>query len=324
MIVKHFQLNEKNLLQKNFFLIYGNNRGLIQEITRDIIKITINKNVHKYQEDDILKNENDFLEKIFNKSFFDNDKIFIIKKSTDKILNIIEKIVSKNLSEIFFIFLSETLEKKSKLRNFFEKDKKLICIPVYEDNLKTLNDIAIRFINENKINISRQAIDVITQRASGDRINLINELNKIESYTTKKKKINLEDVLKITNLTDNYSISHFVDQSLLKNKNRMKKILNENIFNTEDCIVIIKTFLLKLKKLKKIKRSLIEGKNIDYIFSTYKPPIFWKDKETIQNQLNELTMNQINLLIKKVNILELLIKKNSQLSKKLINNFIFE
>jgi len=324
MIVKHFQLNEKNLLQKNFFLIYGNNRGLIQEITRDIIKITINKNVHKYQEDDILKNENDFLERIFNKSFFDNDKIFIIKKSTDKILNIIEKIVSKNLSEIFFIFLSETLEKKSKLRNFFEKDKKLICIPVYEDNLKTLNDIAIRFINENKINISRQAIDVITQRASGDRINLINELNKIESYTTKKKKINLEDVLKITNLTDNYSISHFVDQSLLKNKNRMKKILNENIFNTEDCIVIIKTFLLKLKKLKKIKRSLIEGKNIDYIFSTYKPPIFWKDKETIQNQLNELTINQINLLIKKVNILELLIKKNSQLSKKLINNFIFE
>jgi len=130
--------------------------------------------------------------------------------------------------------------------------------------------------------------------------------------------------LKITNLTDNYSISHFVDQSLLKNKNRMKKILNENIFNTEDCIVIIKTFLLKLKKLKKIKRSLIEGKNIDYIFSTYKPPIFWKDKETIQNQLNELTINQINLLIKKVNILELLIKKNSQLSKKLINNFIFE
>ena len=130
--------------------------------------------------------------------------------------------------------------------------------------------------------------------------------------------------MKITNLTDNYSISHFVDQSLLKNKNRMKKILNENIFNTEDCIVIIKTFLLKLKKLKKIKRSLIEGKNIDYIFSTYKPPIFWMDKETIQNQLNELTMNQINLLIKKVNILELLIKKNSQLSKKLINNFIFE
>jgi len=324
MIVKHFQLNKKNLLQKNFFLIYGNNRGLIQEITHDIIKTTINKNVHKYQEDDILKNENDFLEKIFNKSFFDNDKIFIIKKTTDKILNIIEKIVSKNLSEIFFIFLSETLEKKSKLRNFFEKDKKLICIPVYEDNLKTLNDIAIRFINENKINISRQAIDVITQRASGDRINLINELNKIESYTTKKKKINLEDVLKITNLTDNYSISHFVDQSLLKNKNRMKKILNENIFNTEDCIVIIKTFLLKLKKLKKIKRSLIEGKNIDYIFSTYKPPIFWKDKETIQNQLNELTINQINLLIKKVNILELLIKKNSQLSKKLINNFIFE
>ena len=324
MIVKHFQLNEKNLLQKNFFLIYGNNRGLIQEITHDIIKTTINKNVHKYQEDDILKNENDFLEKIFNKSFFDNDKIFIIKKSTDKILNIIEKIVSKNLSEIFFIFLSETLEKKSKLRNFFEKDKKLICIPVYEDNLKTLNDIAIRFINENKINISRQAIDVITQRASGDRINLINELNKIESYTTKKKKINLEDVLKITNLTDNYSISHFVDQSLLKNKNRMKKILNENIFNTEDCIVIIKTFLLKLKKLKKIKRSLIEGKNIDYIFSTYKPPIFWMDKETIQNQLKELSLNQINLLIKKINILELLIKKNSHISKKLINNFILE
>jgi len=324
MIVKHFQLNKKNLLQKNFFLIYGNNRGLIEEITQDIIKINVNRNVHKHQEDDILKNEENFLEKVFNKSFFDNNKIFIIKKATDKILNIIEKIVTKSLDEISFILLSENLEKKSKLRSLFEKDKKLISIPVYEDNLKTLNDIATKFMSQNKINISRQAIDIITQRASGDRINLTNELNKIESYTAKEKKINLEDILKLTNLTDSYTINHFVDQSLLNNKNRMKKILNENILYTEDCIVIIKTFLLKLKKLKKIKRSLIEGKNIDYIFSTYKPPIFWKDKETIQNQLNELTINQINLLIKKVNILELLIKKNSQLSKKLINNFIFE
>ena len=179
-------------------------------------------------------------------------------------------------------------------------------------------------MNQNKINISRQAIDIITQRASGDRINLTNELNKIESYTAKEKKINLEDILKLTNLTDNYTINHFVDQSLLNNKNRMKKIHNENILYTEDCIVIIKTFLLKLKRLKNIKKSIIEGKNIDYIFSTYKPPIFWMDKETIQNQLKELSLNQINLLIKKINILELLIKKNSHISKKLINNFILE
>jgi len=324
MIVKHFQLNKKNLLQKNFFLIYGNNRGLIEEITQDIIKINVNRNVHKHQEDDILKNEENFLEKVFNKSFFDNNKIFIIKKATDKILNIIEKIVTKSLDEISFILLSENLEKKSKLRSLFEKDKKLISIPVYEDNLKTLNDIATKFMSQNKINISRQAIDIITQRASGDRINLTNELNKIESYTAKEKKINLEDILKLTNLTDSYTINHFVDQSLLNNKNRMKKILNENILYTEDCIVIIKTFLLKLKRLKNIKKSLIEGKNIDYIFSTYKPPIFWMDKETIQNQLKELSLNQINLLIKKINILELLIKKNSHISKKLINNFILE
>ena len=324
MIVKHFQLNKKNLLQKNFFLIYGNNRGLVEEITQDIIKINVNRNVHKHQEDDILKNEENFLEKVFHKSIFDNNKIFIIKKATDKILNIIEKIVTKNLDEISFILLSENLEKKSKLRSLFEKDKKLISIPVYEDNLKTLNDIATKFMNQNKINISRQAIDIITQRASGDRINLTNELNKIESYTAKEKKINLEDILKLTNLTDNYTINHFVDQSLLNNKNRMKKIHNENILYTEDCIVIIKTFLLKLKRLKNIKKSLIEGKNIDYIFSTYKPPIFWMDKETIQNQLKELSLNQINLLIKKINILEPLIKKNSHISKKLINNFILE
>jgi DNA polymerase-3 subunit delta len=184
--------------------------------------------------------------------------------------------------------------------------------------------IAQNFFKEKNIRITPENINFIIKRCKGNRISLKNELEKIENYSQKKKTIGAEEILKLTNSAEDYSISELTDQCLAKNKTRTINILNENTPSTENNILILKTFLYKLKRLKKIKEEIEIKKNQEQVISSFKPPIFWKDKEIIKQQLKNLSLNEINIFIKKVNNLELTIKKNSQISNQIINNFILE
>ncbi len=222
------------------------------------------------------------------------------------------------------ILNASILEKKSKLRSLFEKNKKTVCVPFYEDNNQTLSGIINRFFKENKIQISQQLINLIIQRCRGDRQNLRNELEKIKSFSKNKSKINSEDLLKLTNLAENYSVSELIDSCLSKSKKRTVNILNENNYSVEDCILIIRTFLIKSKRLLKLIQETKNNKNIDNVISSFKPPIFWKDKETIRQQINNWSYDNTEILLYKINETELLIKKNSNSSLNILSNFIIE
>ena len=323
MIVKNFELRKHNLKNINFFLIYGDNKGLIDEIVQETLIPNLPKSVFKYEETEILKDINNFEQSILNKSFFENEKLIIVNRVSDKLLNIIENIFSKNIDDLHFILLSGPLDKKSKIRKFFEKEKQYICVPVYEDNLQTLSSIVLNFMREKGISISQQIVNIIVERAAGDRSSLKNELKKIENYTLNKKKINITDILKITNLSQNYSISELVDNCLSKNKTKMIKILNENNFNPEECIIILRTFLIKLKRLIKLHDELnTNNKNIDTAISSFKPPIFWKDKEIVKQQIKCFNYTETRRLILKTNEIELIIKKNPQSSLNVTTDFV--
>ena len=324
MIIKNFDL--KNNLKKNinFYLLYGPNNGLIEDTINQVLKPNFSKNIYNYDESEILSNVDSFKETVLNKSFFDNDKLIIISRATDKILKIIEEILEKKIDDLKVIIKADILEKKSKLRNFFEKNTNTIIVPSYEDNDQTLIYLAQNFFKEKKIKISPQNINFIIERSKGSRINLKNELEKIASYSEKKLSINLNEIVKITNSNSNYDASELTDNCLALNKKKTLMILNENNPSLEDNIIILKTFLYKLKRLKKLKIELNSKKDLDYVLSSYKPPIFWKDKNLIKHQLQIWSLEQIKSLIRKINDLELLVKKNSQISNQLMNNFILE
>ena len=324
MIIKSYDL--KNNIKKdiNIYLLYGQNTDLIDEVINKYIKNSFSDNLYNYEESEILFDKNKFKESIFNKSFFETEKLIIINRTTDKILDLIKDVVEKKDSDLKIILKSNILEKKSKLRNFFEKNNNLIIVPFYEDNYQTLLNLAQNFFRENKIKISTQNINYILERTKGSRINLRNELEKIKNFSQNKKKIEFNDLIKITSSAENYKISELTDQCLAKNKNKTINILNENISSIEDNILILKSFLYKLKRLKKLKEEIMKKKNQDQVLSSYKPTIFWKDKEIIKKQLNTLSVNDIKIFMEKVNKLELLIKKNSSLSNEITNNFIFE
>ena len=193
---------------------------------------------------------------------------------------------------------------------------------IYEDNIQTLSTIARDFFKLNKIPISQETINLLIERSRGNRGNLKNELNKIESYTKTHKNINSEEILKLTNLAENYEVSELLDNCLSKNSKKTINILNENNFSIEDCIFIIRSFSIKLKRLNKIHNDYKKNNNLDSIISSYKQPIFWKDKNAIKTQINKSGLINIEDMIFKTNDIELLIKKNSDNAVNILSDFI--
>ena len=102
----------------------------------------------------------------------------------------------------------------------------------------TFVPLAQTFFRNKKIKVSQEIINVLVGRSRGDRANLFNELNKIEILSITKKNIDLDDVLKLTNLSENYSVFELVENYLAKNKRQVSKILNENNFANDECILI--------------------------------------------------------------------------------------
>ena len=322
MILKSFEINKLKLNDYSFYLFYGENEGLKEEIINSLFEKNYLNKIYRYEEKEVLEKKNEFFNTVLTKSFFDNEKLIIISRTTDKIKDIIEEIIEKDPQDVQFILNSKNLEKKSILRKFFEKEKTVVCAAFYEDNNQTLNSIISQFFRNKKIPISQQLINVLVERSRGDRKNLNNELAKIESFALNKKNISIQEITRLTNLADNYDASELVDNCLAKNTRKTVTILNENNYSDEDNIIIIRTLLAKLKRLTKIHELAREKNNIEKAISSFKPPIFWKDKTIVTQQLKAWRKNELESLIYKTNEVELLIKKNSTIAKNILSDFI--
>jgi len=320
MILKTYEINKINQKINHLILFYGKNEGLKKEAFNVLIQDK--NNISNYEEKEILENENNFIEAILSKSLFEPQKFIIVKRATDKILKIIEILYLKNLEDTTIILNADNLEKKSKLRSFFEKNKILVCVPFYPDNDQTLSKLAYNFLREKKISISSSNINLIVNKCSGDRETLINELQKIEMFSKNRKQINSENISKLINLSENHNISELVDNCLAQNKRKITSILNENNFNNEDCIMIVRSFLIKSKKLLALSKAFETNKNIDLTISSAKPPVFWKEKEITKQQVLKWNSKNIKELIYLLGETELQLKKNINNSVNLITDFI--
>ena len=323
MIIKSYEINKIDFNRVNIILLHGQNQDAKEEI---ISKILSEKNqfLSKYDEKEVLENLEIFYNNCTSRSLFESEKIIVINRSTDKIYKVIEHIENSNLSGILLIIEASNLDKKSKLRSFFEKSKNHLSIAFYPDNYQTLYKYVNEFIKEKKLTISNSNINLIINKSNGDRGFLKNELNKIYLFSLGGKKINSENLSKLTNLIENHSFSELVDNCLAKNKSKTIAIINENNFNNEDSIIISRTFLQKLKKIKILCKDYAENKDLNKTISNAKPPIFWKDKEIVKSQIEKWKINQINQLIIEINEIEFRIKRNYENAMNIVLDFILE
>ncbi len=322
MILKSFELSKINLEKNKLILFYGKNDGFKKTATT-ILKKGL-KNIIIYDEKEILDNKDNFFENIFTKSLFESDKFIIIKRASDKIIKIVNELIGKNLDDINILINAENLEKKSKLRTLFEKNKNCICIPFYSDSDQTLSKLAHNFLKEKKISLSQANLNLIINKCNGDRENLINELIKIEYFQMNGKKITSENIGKLINLNENHSISELINNCLIKNKKRTIYLLNENNFANEESILIVRAFLNRCKKILELANNYKTNKNIDVTIASAKPPIFWKEIEITKEQIYKWSPDKIKQLIYELRELELNIKKNVNNSINLITDYILD
>ena len=323
MILKNYDLNKLDISKNNIFLFYGQNQGAKEE---EIDKI-IHKNklvVNKYDEKQVVDNIENIHNELFSQSLFEEKKIIILNRVTDKLFKLIEALEDKNLAHITLIVNSDSLDKKSKIRAFFEKSKKFVCVAFYPDNLDTLSKIALNFLKKENITISQANINFIVNKCNGDRGILKNELNKIKFFVSNGKRLTTQNLIKLTNLIENFSVSELIDNCLAKNKLKTLGILNENNYTSDDCMIILRTFLQKLKRLKNLSLEFSENKDLNKTISNARPPIFWKDKEIVKKQINSWKIKEINELIFDLNSVELHVKKNKVDPVNIVSNFILD
>ena len=322
MIIKNFELERIKKINLSLYLFYGQNEGLKKEILENCFIKNFKGLVEKYDEKEVIENQEEIYSKIFNKSLFEKEKIILISRTSDKIVNFIERILEKNVSDIKIICLSEILEKKSKLRNLFEKNSNLICIPFYADDNKKLTQLCGDFFKKINVPISREILNIIVDKCQGDRNNLNRELDKVEMFIDGNTNFDISDILKLINLSENYTVSELVDNCLSKNIKNTAKILNENSYTNDDCMLILRTMLNKTKRLIKLRDDYDVTKNLDSTVSNFRPPIFWKDKDVVKKQLLKWDKKNSSELIFEINELEKIIKKNSENSLRITYNFV--
>ncbi len=330
MIIKSYEIERKisNLKKLNLILLYGENNGLKKDIREIIIK-NFKKEKDDFEflsfyEDEILQNEENLYNAVFSGSLFSNKKIITINNATDKMMKQIEKIIDKDTTNILLIIFSQILEKKSKLRNLFEKKDNTICIPCYLDSEKDLQNIAYKELNKNSINLSRESINLIIEKSNQDRENLKNELEKIKSFSHEKKNIEIDQIKALINFSGEYKSDNLINECLCGNISQFKKILSELYSNTINQIFLLRILSNKIQRLLKMKESEKSYGNIDNLINNSKPFIFWKEKPIIKKQLSIWNYDDLKNIVYEINNVELLCKKNPQISQIIAFKFFNE
>ena len=330
MIIKSYEIQKNYLsfLKYNFFLLYGENNGLKKDI-KQAIKIAINKKDNNTEflsiyGNDIIDDEENFYNSIFSGSLFSKTKIIIVNNGTDKIIEQIKNIVDRYPENVFFIVFADILEKKSKLRNFFETNKKTICIPCYLDNERDLRVIALSELKKNNIMLSQETVNLLIEKSNSDRNNLRNEIGKIRSYSLNKKKIELDDIKSLINFSGDHKSDIFINECLCGNIKQYKKIMSELYVNTVNQILLLRILSNKTQRLLKIKAEENKTNNMENLINGTKPAIFWQEKPLVKKQLSIWNLNDLKKIIIEINNTELLCKKNPKISKIIFFNFFSE
>ena len=322
MIIKSYEVNKVNIKDYDIFLFYGKNEGLQNEIIEKNFVTGSKGSINKYEESEFINNYETISSEILTKSLFEEEKLLIISRVGEKIFKYIEELLNRNINNIKIILKAGLLEKRSKLRNLFEKNKKLLIIPFYEDDERTLTAQVYEYLKKNSIKLSRETINLLVERSSGNRENLKIELSKIFYYSQSNKEISFETVKKLSNLAENYGVNELADNYLSKNKKNVIKILNENNYSDDDCILILRTILNKSKRLLNILKNYRKNKNLDDVISKTRPPIFWKDKAIVKKQANTWELRDLKSKMYQINEVETLVKSNSKNTLNLVSDFI--
>ena len=313
MIYKSYLLENNINIDKKAFLFFGENLGLISDFKNKIRKLSKEKEIINFSQDDLITSTNKLFNEITNISLFKKEKVIFINQATDKALGIVEEIIPRLENQKIFLF-ANILDKKSKIRNFFEKSNLCAAVACYQDNEITLKKIIIERLVGYE-GLSTENINLILNSVGLDRNKLNNELEKVKTLF-KNKRINTKELQVLLNINTNDDFNLLKDQALLGNKLKTNKLLGETNFEGEKIVFYLSSINQRLKKLSEIYRT--SPTNLEKGVSELKPPIFWKDKPNFVLQAQKWSLSKVKKIQQKTFNLEIKVKSNSLIDKNLL------
>ena len=317
MILKSYiiEQNINSLAQYKMILFYGENQGIKKEFKDNLKTIHKNKEVLNLFQEEIIKAKDFLINEISSQSLFGEKKLIFINEANDKMLNILEELNEYIQEDRIFIF-GDVLDKKSKLRSYFEKSKEHASVACYQDN-----EFGLKKIIRNKLagysGIDNQTINLIIQSSGLDRGKIYNEIEKIKNCF-KEKKIEIEKLENLLNLKTNDDFSQLKDEAIKGNKFNTNKLLSETIFQTENSVYYLNSINQRINKLNDIENLKHKEKNLDTIINQLKPPVFWKDKPILIEQSKKWNKKRLQEILKKTYNAEIELKSNSMIRKDLL------
>ena len=315
MIYKSYLVEQNTAaLDKKAYLFFGENLGLKNELKNEIKLNNKEAEILDFNQEEIVKNNNLILNEVNNISLFEKEKVIFIDQVDDKILEIIKEICETFNDQKIYLF-SSILEKKSKIRNYFEKSDNCGAVACYTDN-----EIGIRKIILNKLKnykgLTPQIINLITENSNLDRVKLNNELGKIIAYF-QNKNIKYEKLEILLDIKINNDFNNLKDEALMGNKLKTNKLLSDTIIESEKNIFYLTLINQRFNKLKDVI-NLSKETNLEDAISKIKPPIFWKDKPNFMTQIKKWNLLKIKKILNKTYSLEIEMKSNPSVNKNIL------
>jgi len=324
MIFKSYiiEQNIENIKKFNVFLFYGENQGLKKDFKEQIKSYYNNNEILNLFQEEILKNSSLLVNEIKNKSLFNDEKIIFINEANDKIVSIVDDLFNIIKDEKIFIF-ADNLEKRSKLRNIFEKSKDCGVVPCYQDNEITIRKIVSSELTNFK-GLTPEIINTIIQNTGLNRDKIHNEIEKIKSCF-KEKIIDTQKLEQLLNIKVNENFNALKDEALKGNQKNTNRLLADTIFEFENSVFYLNLINQRVNKLFEIEDLKKDNSNLEMIIANLKPPIFWKDKPIIIEQAKKWNKDKLKLAQKKTFDTEIKIKSDSTIRKDLlIKNLLIE
>ncbi len=314
MILKSFEV-EKNieiLLRYRIILIYGENIGLKESFKGKIISLFKDAEIVNLYNEDISKNKDIIIDEAKNISLFTKDKVIIFNQASDKVLSDIQYILD-NEKQTKIILFADILEKKSKLRSFFEKEKTIALIPCYNDNEITLRRLVQSELKDYK-KLSSDVVTMVINYSNLDRKNIISNLEKIKIYF-EKKILSQDELETLLNTDRNELFENITDAALSGDKSRLNGLFDNFVFNKEETFMYLNAINQRLIKIKEIQDQNAIHKDLEIALNKMRPPIFWKDKPTYLKLLKKWDKKRVLEAIIYLGKIEKEIKNNSSIDQ---------
>ena len=313
MILKSFEIenNIQKIQQYKFVLIYGENIGLKETLKKNIINLNLKAEIINLYQEDVNKNKNIILNEIKNISLFSEEKIIVLNQIDEKNIIELDKILQSK-EKIKIILIADLLDKKSKLRTIFEKEKDLAIIPCYNDNDITLRKLINSELKEFK-NLNSNVINMILNYSNLNRKTIKNNLDKIKSFYDKKV-LSEESLEELLNSDRNELFENIRDASLIGDKTKLNNLLSNFAFSNEDAYLYLNMINYRLIKLLEIHKTNESFDDFNVTITKMRPPIFWKDKPVYLKLLKRWHKQSILEALEYLGHIEEKLKKNSSLN----------